>query len=472
MITSSHHIPPKITSPHHIPPPSHHHITSSDHIITSPVPQIRKLPAAQKPTGATPALEKPRTAEPATAEPRSARPDRKKPWSTEKSSVGSGAVLEPPALTEAGTEVQGDRMETPDTTPVQGDGGDVDMVDEPVFKVPNKRKKQESGDLLSEPTEIHKQTVSFYSKLYSSEWSGAQVVEDSFLVGLPKLSERAARELDRELSLEELHEALQRMDNGRASGIDGLPAEFYKAFWAVIGQDVLDVLRDSIRRGELPLSCRRAVLTLLPKKGDLTHLKNWRPVSLLCTDRKLLSKALASRLTKAIGTGLIFLDQEKDFDRVEHEYLWKVLEAFGFTPGFVAMIRVLYCEIESVLKVLSSAKVNWAKSEAILVGEWGGERPTLPGGLEENNGFKYLGVYLGNNEFLNKNWEGTVEHVKGRLSRWKRPVPRIINNLAASFLWHKLACVDPPPSSGTVYTGFLRASCTCPKKKGDRGWSS
>ncbi|KAK3532530.1 hypothetical protein QTP86_023744, partial [Hemibagrus guttatus] len=111
--------------------------------------------------------------------------------------------------------------------------------------------RTESGDLLSEPTEIRKQTVSFYSKLYSSEWSGAQVVEDSFFVGLQKLSERAARELDRELSLEELHEALQRMENGRVSGIDGLPAEFYKAFWAVIGQDVLDVLRDSIWRGGL-----------------------------------------------------------------------------------------------------------------------------------------------------------------------------------------------------------------------------
>ncbi|KAK3564452.1 hypothetical protein QTP86_022642 [Hemibagrus guttatus] len=336
-------------------------------------------------------------------------------------------------------------METPDTTPVQGDGGDVDMVDEPVFKVPNKRKKQESGDLLSEPTEICKQTVSFYSKLYNSEWSGAQVVEDSFLVGLPKLSEQAARELDRELSLEELHEALQRMENGRASGIEGLPAEFYKAFWAVIGQDVLDVLRDSVRRGKLPLSCSRAVMTLLPKKGDLTHLKNWHPVSLLRTDCKLLSKALASRLRLlGLKTGLIFLDQEKAFDRVEHEYLWKVLETFRFNPGFIGMI-----------KVLSSAKVNWAKSEAILVGEWGGEQPTLPGGLVwKKDGFKYLGVYLGNNEFLNKNWEGTVEHVKGRLSRWKRLVARmsyrgrtlVINNLAASSLWHKLACVDPPPN--------------------------
>ncbi|KAK3508573.1 hypothetical protein QTP70_032908, partial [Hemibagrus guttatus] len=433
--------------------------------------------------------------------------------------------------------------------------------------------RTESGDLLSESTEICKQTVSFYSKLYSSEWSGAQVVEDSFLVGLPKLSERAARELDRELSLEELHEALQGMENGRASGIDGLPAEFYKAFWAVIGQDVLDVLRDSIRRGELPLSCRRAVLTLLPKKGDLTHLKNWHPVSLLCTDCKLLSKALASRLTKVmerlihqdqtycvpdrsifdnvylihgisdvsrllgLKTGLIFLDQEKAFDRFEHEYLWKVLEAFGFNPGFVAMIRVLYCEIESVLKVngglcapfrvyrgirqgcslsgmlyslaiepllnklrshlsgfnishtnasvylsaytddlvvmintqedvnvltailndfqiLSSAKVNWTKSEAILVGEWGGGQPSLPGGLAwKRGGFKYFGVYLGTNEFLNKNCEGSVEHVKGRLSRWKQLVLQgmsyrgrtlVINNLAASSLWNKLACVDAP----------------------------
>ncbi|KAK3515326.1 hypothetical protein QTP70_014607, partial [Hemibagrus guttatus] len=213
--------------------------------------------------------------------------------------------------------------------------------------------RTESGDLLSEPTEIRKQTVSFYSKLYSSERSGAQIVEESFLKDLPKLSEQAARELDRDLTLAELHKALQGMENGRAPGIDGLPVEFYKAFWAIIGQDVLEVLNDSVNVGQLPLSCRRAVLTLLPKKGDLTHLKNWRPVSLLCTDIKLLSKALASRLTKVMeqithqDQSYCVPDQEKAFDRVEHEYLWKVLETFGFNPGFIAMIRVLYCGIES-----------------------------------------------------------------------------------------------------------------------------
>ena len=38
------------------------------------------------------------------------------------------------------------------------------------------------------------------------------------------------------------------------------------------------------------------MITLLPKKGDLQEVKNWHPVSLLCTDYKILSKALANRL--------------------------------------------------------------------------------------------------------------------------------------------------------------------------------
>ncbi len=57
----------------------------------------------------------------------------------------------------------------------------------------------------------------------------------------------------------------------------------------------------TLLKGGLPLSCRRAVVTLLPKKGDLTEIKNWRPVSLLCSDYKLLSKTLAIRLAKVMG---------------------------------------------------------------------------------------------------------------------------------------------------------------------------
>ena len=83
----------------------------------------------------------------------------------------------------------------------------------------------------------------------------------------------ANTELDAQISADELAAALQSLDSGKAPGIDGLPADFYKAFWPVIGQDLLLVLRDSFNKACLPLSCRRAVLTLLPKKGDLQQKK-------------------------------------------------------------------------------------------------------------------------------------------------------------------------------------------------------
>lgn len=124
----------------------------------------------------------------------------------------------------------------------------------------------------------------------------------------------------------------------------------------------MEVFEESFATGSLPQSCRRMVLTLLPKKGELQDIKNWRPVSLLCADYKILLKVLANRLKKVMDQivhqrsrpsrsivdnvslvrdilevssslgcdiGLISLDQEKTFDRVEHRYLCSVLERFG-----------------------------------------------------------------------------------------------------------------------------------------------
>ena len=116
---------------------------------------------------------------------------------------------------------------------------------------------------------------------------------------------------------------------------------------------------------------------MLPKKSGLQNIANWRAISLLCTDDNILSKALAttmqtvirsnthwfsckpnkyifaliqdlldvSRLTDIKGS-LFSLDQQKAFDRVKHLYLWRTLDAFGFSPGFRAIIEAVY----SVLK--------------------------------------------------------------------------------------------------------------------------
>lgn len=55
---------------------------------------------------------------------------------------------------------------------------------------------------------------------------------------------------------------------------------FCRAFWDIVSHDMLDVCNESVVSGSLPLSCRRAVITLLPKKGHLHEIKKSRhPVS-------------------------------------------------------------------------------------------------------------------------------------------------------------------------------------------------
>lgn len=50
---------------------------------------------------------------------------------------------------------------------------------------------------------------------------------------------------------------------------------------------------------EMPKSWTEAIISLIPKEGqDLTNVKNYRPISLLCADYKLFSKILAERLKK------------------------------------------------------------------------------------------------------------------------------------------------------------------------------
>ncbi|KAI4892835.1 hypothetical protein NFI96_009553 [Prochilodus magdalenae] len=131
------------------------------------------------------------------------------------------------------------------------------------------------------PCCIHKRTVSFFSKLYNSEQSVAHELEESFLHKLPKLTRQSAEMLDRALSLAELYTALQGCVGCAQGKLGGR-----KAFT------------------ELSKGCPHA----LAEKGDLTDLKSWRPVSLLCMDYKLLSKSLAARLGKVMEQ-VVHLDQ-------------------------------------------------------------------------------------------------------------------------------------------------------------------
>ena len=128
--------------------------------------------------------------------------------------------------------------------------------------------KSHSGELLSDSKDIRKEMNDFYQDLFSQEEVDLEA-QDWLLDQLSmSLDEQEQAECAGLLTIEECRKALNGMDTGKSPGIDGLIAEFYIAFWAVLGNDMVEVLNYGFQHGQLSVSQRRGLLYPIFKKGE------------------------------------------------------------------------------------------------------------------------------------------------------------------------------------------------------------
>ena len=87
------------------------------------------------------------------------------------------------------------------------------------------------------------------------------------------------------------------MENGKSPGIDGITIEFYKSLFDLIKSDLLQLYNSILFQDEnLIPSMTKAIIKLIPKNDQKEHLRNWRPIPLLCSSYKILTKILSSRV--------------------------------------------------------------------------------------------------------------------------------------------------------------------------------
>ncbi|PPQ71789.1 hypothetical protein CVT25_005500 [Psilocybe cyanescens] len=208
----------------------------------------------------------------------------------------------------------------------------------------------------------------------------------------PHLSAEGRTDLASYLTREEIQKAILALPNGKAAGIDGIPHELWKALMEKhtnntrAGQPAFDIVsvlthvyNDIEKHGVDPCTgFAEGWMCPIYKKGDKKEISNYRPITVLNSDYKIMTRALTTKLSKHVPAlihkdqagfmkgrriedqtdlvrlmldrcemteenGIIVcLDQEKAYDKIRHDFIWKSLEKFNFPSHFINTLKHIY----------------------------------------------------------------------------------------------------------------------------------
>ena len=213
----------------------------------------------------------------------------------------------------------------------------------------------------------------------------------------PQLSAQQAQQLgSTSIDAAEVRRALRRSKPGTAPGLDGIPVQLYRKFADVLAPLLARLLTSMGTTDSAPRGFNRGVISFLYKKGDPCLASNYRPITLLNTDYRLLSKVLAHRLGRclpslispeqaaflrgrSIGENahllqllphllarhgrwalVAFCDFRKAYDTVHRGFLLAVLRQLGLGDGFVSWVQLLLSH------TLAAAAANGCVSQPAL----------------------------------------------------------------------------------------------------------
>ena len=238
----------------------------------------------------------------------------------------------------------------------------------------------DEGQKLTTQKQILAEQKSFYQKLYTAD------PKISFRMNVEvknKIDSETQRGLDQALTIEEITKAMREAKLNRTPGPDGIPIDFYVVFFNKLKDKMLQMFNYCFEVKRMNISSRNGTITLLPKQGrDTRFLKHWRPIILLCSDYKVLSKVISNRLKTTLNTlihqdqtgfiagrqiatnirraldtvqfannknlnaVLISLDFQKAFDRVDKGALEKTLQYFGFGKIITEWVKLLFKDMK------------------------------------------------------------------------------------------------------------------------------
>ena len=201
--------------------------------------------------------------------------------------------------------------------------------------------------------------------------------------------------------------AIRSLARHSTPGVDRIPLDFYLNNLGEMVPILHRLFKELLRRGELSHEMQQAILSPIYKeKGERHDPKMYRPISVTTIEYRILGKCIAQRLNPAVADligdpqvgfspgrlydenistvrnlvhdlnnrrttdgGLVFfLDNEKAFDRIQHEFMFRVLRAFNLPEGLVAAVRTMYNGAHTTVKVNGILGTPFANTSGVRQG--------------------------------------------------------------------------------------------------------
>jgi hypothetical protein len=248
--------------------------------------------------------------------------------------------------------------------------------------------KREDGVWLEREEEKRTYIANYFSLLFRS--NGGQTSQQLLNAVEAKVSPGMNENLVKEFTVEEVKQVLDSIGDLKAPGPDGMPSVFYKKFWGVIGEQIIQEIMEVLRGAAMPEEWNETTIVLIPKVTKPTQVKDLRPISLCNVLYKIVAKVLANRLKHILpeiispvqsafvprrlisdnilvayeishymrgrrkgnrGYAAVKLNMSKAYDRVEWHFLEDMMNKMGFCRQWIELIMKCVSSVKYRIRV-------------------------------------------------------------------------------------------------------------------------